>query len=73
MAPLLTTHDLAVLMRVSPQTIRVWWHGGILPEPIAPTAHSPRWRAEDIERWMDKGGRPAQLKAYKRKKKGGAK
>jgi predicted site-specific integrase-resolvase len=67
MSVVFTAAELAERHKVSIQTIRSWWHQGILPEPMCPTAHSPRWRVEDIVTWEQNGGRAAQLKAYRRR------
>ena len=68
MRRLLTTFDLAELLSLHVWTVRKWNRDGILPDPVSPTSRSPRWLPEAIEAWLEKGGRPARLKAYKRKR-----
>lgn len=64
MSEFLRVADLVVRLELHPNTVRRWWHEGILPEPVGPSALMPRWRAADIDRWVAGGCKPAQLKAY---------
>ncbi len=68
MTEVLTTGELASLLKVHVWTIRSWWHKGVLPEPLLPSPRCPRWQTADIDAWIRGGCKPAQLKAYKRKR-----
>lgn len=47
-APLLTTPELARLVRVSPRTVQRWWRvGWITPELVTPTGQA-RWVEADV-------------------------
>ena len=48
MALLLTSPELAKLLRVSPRTVQRWWRmGWISPELVTPTGQA-RWVEQDV-------------------------
>jgi hypothetical protein len=58
--PLLTISDLARLYVCERRSIERMRAAGRLPKPdtyIGTGRRSPRWRAETILRWIEKGGR----------------
>ncbi len=50
---LLTIKDVAREFKVSTQTIRRWSDSGKIPAPLRVFGGSIRWRALDIERWLE--------------------
>ena len=65
MPDLLTVRDVARRLSISERTVWRWTALGILPQPVHPHARSTRWRAADIERYLEElsahsalGGRP---------------
>ncbi|MHB1421773.1 MAG: helix-turn-helix transcriptional regulator [Gemmataceae bacterium] len=54
MAPdLLTVHDVARRLSISERTVWRWTALGLLPPPVHPHARSTRWRAADLERYLE--------------------
>ena len=45
----LSARDLAARFAVSPKTIWVWTHDGMLPEPVHLGPQVTRWRIDSIE------------------------
>lgn len=56
---LLNIHQIAAMCGVSARTISRWRVRGDFPETIRlpGIAGNPRWRARDIEAWIDSRGR----------------
>lgn len=50
---LLTVRDVARRLSISERTVWRWTALGILPPPVHPHARSTRWRAADIERYLE--------------------
>jgi excisionase family DNA binding protein len=51
---LLTKEELAALLKVSPWTIHSYLRKGQMPKPFPLVAGGElRWRASDIEAWLD--------------------
>jgi predicted DNA-binding transcriptional regulator AlpA len=50
---LLTVHDVARRLSISERTVWRWTALGLLPPPVHPHARSTRWRAADIERYLE--------------------
>jgi excisionase family DNA binding protein len=50
---LLTPTQVARFLKVSRRTVWRWTKQGLLPPPLQVGPHSPRWRAEDIRRFLD--------------------
>ncbi len=46
--------QLSEAIGVSNETIRRWTRDGILPRPLWLSPGCVRWRASDIERWLDR-------------------
>jgi predicted DNA-binding transcriptional regulator AlpA len=49
---LLTARDVARRLSISERTVWRWTAQGLLPPPVHPHARSTRWRAADIERYL---------------------
>jgi predicted DNA-binding transcriptional regulator AlpA len=49
---LLTVRDVARRLSISERTVWRWTALGLLPPPVHPHARSTRWRAADIERYL---------------------
>src|SRR5579864_3347697 len=50
---LLTVRDVARRLSISERTVWRWTALGLLPPPVHPHARSTRWRAADIERYLE--------------------
>jgi predicted DNA-binding transcriptional regulator AlpA len=50
---LLTVHDVARRLSISERTVWRWTALGLLPPPVHPHSRSTRWRAADIERYVE--------------------
>ena len=50
---LLTVRDVARRLSISERTVWRWTAQGLLPPPVHPHARSTRWRAADIERYLE--------------------
>jgi predicted DNA-binding transcriptional regulator AlpA len=50
---LLTVRDVARRLRISERTVWRWTALGLLPLPVHPHSRSTRWRAIDIERYLE--------------------
>jgi predicted DNA-binding transcriptional regulator AlpA len=50
---LLTVRDVARRLSISERTVWRWTALGLLPTPVHPHARSTRWRAADIERYLE--------------------
>lgn len=50
---LLTARDVAARLSISERTVWRWTARGLLPPPVHPHARSTRWRAADIERYLE--------------------
>lgn len=50
---LLTVADLALLFAVSKRTIRRWMNDGCFPRPVHFTRTCVRWRASDIDEYLE--------------------
>jgi predicted DNA-binding transcriptional regulator AlpA len=50
---LLTARDVARRLSISQRTVWRWTALGLLPPPVHPHARSTRWRAADIERYLE--------------------
>jgi len=50
---LLAARDVAELLRVDTKTVRRWRSEGKLPPAIELGGSVVRWRAEDIDRWLE--------------------
>ena len=50
---LLTVRDVAQRLSISERTVWRWTAQGLLPPPVHPHARSTRWRAADIERYLE--------------------
>ena len=57
---LLTTEDVAALLRVNPSTVRSMRRQGRIPTPIHLSRHHVRWSLLTIQDWI-KAGCPQQL------------
>jgi predicted DNA-binding transcriptional regulator AlpA len=53
MPDLLTVRDVARRLSISERTVWRWTALGILPQPVHPHTRSTRWRAADIERYLE--------------------
>jgi predicted DNA-binding transcriptional regulator AlpA len=53
MVDLLTVRDVARRLSISERTVWRWTALGLLPPPVHPHARSTRWRAADIERYLE--------------------
>ena len=49
---LLTVRDVARRLSISERTVWRWTALGLLPAPVHPHTRSTRWRAADIERYL---------------------
>jgi len=49
--------EIAEMLGVKRQTVRMWNHRGMLPEPHQVLAAGPIWRAETIVTWAKQTGR----------------
>jgi predicted DNA-binding transcriptional regulator AlpA len=49
---LLTVRDVARRLSISERTVWRWTAMGLLPPPVHPHVRSTRWRAADIERYL---------------------
>lgn len=52
---LLTTDEVAAILRVSPGTVRNMRRDGRIPEPIELAGNHVRWNARIIEQWIEAG------------------
>jgi len=52
---LLSTAQVAKLLGVSGETIRTWARDGLMPKPVRPGIRCLRWRAVDLDRWLEQG------------------
>ena len=52
MIELLTTADLAALLKISASQLRRRVTAGQVPKPFYPAPGSPRWRRAAIEAWL---------------------
>jgi len=50
---LLTARDVARRLSISLRTVWRWTALGLLPPPVHPHSRSTRWRAADIERYLE--------------------
>jgi predicted DNA-binding transcriptional regulator AlpA len=50
---LITVRDVARRLSISERTVWRWTALGLLPPPVHPHARSTRWRAADIERYLE--------------------
>jgi predicted DNA-binding transcriptional regulator AlpA len=50
---LLTARDVARRLSISARTVWRWTALGLLPPPVHPHSRSTRWRAADIERYLE--------------------
>jgi len=50
---LLTVRDVARRLSISERTVWRWTALGLLPPPVHPHSRSTRWRAADIERYLE--------------------
>jgi predicted DNA-binding transcriptional regulator AlpA len=50
---LLTVRDVARRLSISERTVWRWTALGLLPPPVHPHTRSTRWRAADIERYLE--------------------
>jgi predicted DNA-binding transcriptional regulator AlpA len=50
---LLTVRDVARRLSISERTVWRWTALGLLPPPVHPHARSTRWRAADLERYLE--------------------
>lgn len=50
---LLTVRDVARRLSISERTVWRWTALGLLPPPVHPHARSTRWRAADIELYLE--------------------
>ncbi len=71
MKDLCTADEIAERTGVHVRTVHQWAKGGFLPKPLSLFRRSPHSRTADIDAWIKNGCKPAQLKAYKRKRRGG--
>jgi|SRR5579875_1148525 len=53
MPDLLTVREVARRLSISERTVWRWTALGLLPPPVHPHARSTRWRAADIERYLE--------------------
>ncbi len=53
MPDLLTVRDVARRLSISERTVWRWTALGLLPPPVHPHARSTRWRAADMERYLE--------------------
>lgn len=51
---LLTVREVARRLSISERTVWRWTALGLLPPPVHPHPRSTRWRAADIERYLEK-------------------
>ena len=58
---LLTVREVARRLSISERTVWRWTALGLLPIPVHPHARSTRWRAADIERYLEKLSAPSCL------------
>lgn len=68
---LLTSQDVARLLRLKPSTVRRWARRGRLPRPLpfGPTGRSLRWRSLDLEQFiasLDDGAGGCATERYER-------
>jgi len=54
---LMTAEDLAARLQVDARTVRRWRKAGKIPRGIELGDSVVRWRADEIERWLEEGGR----------------
>lgn len=52
MIELLTTADLAALLKITPSQLRRRVRAGLAPKPFYPAPGSPRWRRAAVEAWL---------------------
>ncbi len=50
---LLTVREVARRLSISERTVWRWTALGVLPLPVHPHTRSTRWRAADIERYLE--------------------
>ena len=64
---LLTRRDVQALVGVTTSTFYRWLRSGRLPAPLMIGPTSPRWRASEIDQWLDSlprgKGRPTETSA----------
>jgi DNA-binding transcriptional MerR regulator len=55
---LLTAHEVGVLLRLTPRTVRIWSHRGLLTPALrmGQGRRELRWRLSDIQRFMADAG-----------------
>jgi len=56
---LLTVRDVAQRLSISERSVWRWTALGLLPAPVHPHARSTRWRAADIERYLEELSAPS--------------
>jgi predicted DNA-binding transcriptional regulator AlpA len=56
---LLTVRAVARRLSISERTVWRWTALGLLPAPVHPHARSTRWRAADIERYLENLSAPS--------------
>jgi predicted DNA-binding transcriptional regulator AlpA len=52
LAALLTTNEVAELLRVNRSTLSRWRSAGVGPRPIWLSPSTPRYRRADVEDWL---------------------
>jgi excisionase family DNA binding protein len=50
---LLTVREVAHRLSISPRTVWRWAAQGLLPPPVHPHRRSTRWRAADIQHYLE--------------------
>jgi excisionase family DNA binding protein len=50
---LLTVREVARRLSISERTVWRWTALGLLPPPVHPHSRTTRWRAADLERYLD--------------------
>lgn len=43
--------EIADRLGVQRQTVRLWRHRGVFPEPLAVVSRTPLWRWRDVDKW----------------------
>ena len=58
-ADLLTVRDVARRLSINERSVWRWTALGLLPPPVHPHARSTRWRAADLERYLEELAAPS--------------